>query len=881
MSILRRITNLFHRSKLNEDIEAELRAHIEMRTADNIAAGMLPEKARRDALLRFGNRLAMKERVTAADAHMFLDSLWQDVCYALRILRKSPGFTAVAVLTLALGIGANTAIFSVVDAVILHPLPFKNASRIVTIDGYYARRFVSKPAAQFKWEDWAKGTNTLEDISVYENGDINLAGGSQAMRVRAAEVSENFFDAFGIQPFRGRTFTAHEEDSGLPVAMLSADFWRQHYQADLNLLGKSVVLNGKPFTVIGILPAEFNFPESAEIWLPLPISFHDEMFGGNAFIGAQIARLRSRATITQARAELEAIEQQEDVTAYKYNYAHGIPVGISSLHSKLIGNARTPMLLLFGAAVFVLLIACANVANLLVSRSAGRSREVAIRAALGAGRSRLLQQFLCESLLLALLGGGLGLLCGLWTTAIAQLLIPSSLLYITQMRMDGRVLAFTLTVSVLVGLACGLIPAMRLSKIDSNGALKQASERPSSGLKWRSGNRLRSVLGISEIALALLLLVAAGLFLRSLSRLLDVSPGFQSADLLTARVTLKESKYNDSGRARSQFFEQVLARVKSQQGVHDAAIVNALPFGNVVRVTFGLNIEGRPPFNPDTGRGALFFEVSESYFRTMGIPLLEGRYFSNADAIGAPPAAIISQQMARQCWPNENPLGKHFSFAGAPQPKPFQVVGVVGDIRTFGLGVAPQPAAYFPIRQMSPDDAFLVVQAKRNPAAFVSMVRNAVKLVDKNEPVSSFATMNQLISRSVSAPRVRSIMLGAFGILALALAIVGIYGVMSNAVAERTHEIGVRMALGAQRGHVLRMVIREGMSLAALGIGIGIGGALALTTFLRTMLFEIKTTDPATFVGVSALLLLVALLACYIPARRAMKVDPMVALRYE
>jgi putative ABC transport system permease protein len=810
-----------------------------------------------------------------------MESLLQDIRYALRMLYKSPGFTVVAILTLALGIGANTAIFSVVDAVILRPLPFKDASRIVTIDGYYARRFVQKPTLHAEWADWAKGTKTLEDISIYEDGEINLAGRSQAIRVQAAEVSANFFDALGVQPLRGRTFTEEEEESGAQVALLNAGFWREQYEDDPSVIGKAIELNGKPFTVIGILPTGFNFPKMADIWLPLPRNFNDEMFGGNAFGGSQIARLRSAATIRQARAELEVIEQRENPDAYKYNQSEGIPIVISSLHSVLFGNARTPTLLIFGAAGFVLFIACADVANLLVGRSAGRSKEVAIRAALGASRSRLLQQFLCESVLFALIGGGLGLMCSVWTIAIARLLIPSGLLYITQIGINGRVLAFTFGVSVVVGLACGLIPAMRLSKVNSNGALNERSARAFGRLRLRSHNRLRSMLGISEIALALLMLVGAGLFLRSLGRLLDVSPGFRSANLLTARLTLKEPKYSVSGGARSDFLEQVLARIQSQSGVLDAAAVNALPFGNATSVTFGLDIEGKPPFNPDSGQGALFFEVSENYFHTMGIPLLEGRYFASTDVTGADPVAIVSEEMALQCWPNENPLGKRFSFAGAGGQKPFQVVGVAGDIRNFALGEAPRPAAYFPIRQMAPDDGFLVVQVKSKPTALVSMVRDAVKSVDKNEPISSFATMDRLISQSVSGARIRSIVLGTFGGLALLLAVVGIYAVMSYAVTERTHEIGVRMALGAQRGDVLRMVIREGMVLAGIGIAVGTCGALALTRLLRSLLFDIKPTDAVTFASVAVLLVLVALAACYIPARRATKVDPMVALRYE
>ena len=877
-----RLIGLFNSSARDRELADELESHLQMHIDENIRRGMTPAEARRQALIASGGIEQAKEVYRARRGLPFLETFWQDIRFALRMLRKSPGFTTVAVLTLALGIGANTAMFSVVDGVLLRPLPFKDSSRIVTIEGYFARRLaVKKSDAQFKWKDWTKGTKSLEDISVYEDGDVNLAGKSQAMRVRAAEVSESFFDALGVQPLLGRTFTAEEEESNLGVAILNASFWRERYQADPNLIGKAVELNGKPFTVIGILPTGFNFPESTQIWLPLPTSFNDEMFGGNAFMGAQIARLRAGATIGQARTELEVIEQREDPDTYKYNQAEGIPLEISSLHSKLIGNARTPALLLFGAAVFVLLIACADVANLLVARSAGRSREVAIRAALGAGRRRLLQQFLCESVLLALFGGGLGLLCGLWTIAIARLLIPSGLLYITQVGMNGPVLIFTFGVSVFVGIACGLIPAMRFSKADLNGALKEASGG-AGRFSLRGRNRLRTALGIAEIGLALLLLVGAGLFLRSLGRLLDVNPGFQSDNLLTARVTLKEPKYSHGSGVRSDFFEQVLARIKSQPDVRDAAVVNALPFGNAISVTFGLNIEGKAPFNPDTGQGALFFEVSENYFHSMGIPLLEGRYFTNTDASGATPVAIISQEMALRCWPNENPLGKHFSFAGDTSAlKPFQVIGVVGDIRNFGLGEAPQPAAYFPIRQMPPDDAFIVMQAKSNPMALVGMVRDAVKTVDTNEPISSLATMNQLISHSVSGPRTRSVALTTFGGLALLLAIVGIYGIMSYAVTERTHEIGVRMALGAQHSNVLWMVIREGMLLAAVGIAIGVGGALALTRFLRSLLFEIKPTDAVTFAGVAILLAAVSLAACYIPARRAMKVDPMVALRYE
>ena len=464
---------LFRKGKQDAQLDSELRFHVEQQTADNVAAGMNPDEARRRALAQFGGLEHIKEETRDARGVHFLETLVQDIRYALRMLRKSPGFTAVAILTLAVGIGANTAVFSVVDAVILRPLPFKDASRIVSIEGYYARRFVEKPTLHSEWADWAKGTKTLEDISVYEDGEVNLAGRSQAIRVRAAEVSGNFFDALGVQSLRGRTFTAEEEESAPQVALLNAGFWKEHYGADPNLTGKAIELNGKPFTVIGILPSGFNFPGMAQVWLPLPTNFNNEMFGGNAFVQAQIARLRSGVTIRQARTELEVIEQRENPSLYKYDQAEGIPIVISSLHSVLAGNARTPSLLLFGAAGFVLLIACADVANLLVGRSAGRSKEVAIRAALGAGRSRLLQQFLCESVLFALLGGGLGLICCSWTIAIARMLIPSGLLYITHVGMNGRVLVFTAAVSVLVR------PCLRADSCDApqQSEFKRSAQR--------------------------------------------------------------------------------------------------------------------------------------------------------------------------------------------------------------------------------------------------------------------------------------------------------------------------------------------------------------------------------------------------------------------
>ncbi len=856
-----RLRSLFRRRQADRELDDELRDHVERKAEEYVAKGLPLKEARRQALLEMGGIEKRKEECRDTRRVNWIQDLLQDLRYGLRMLRKSPAFTAVAVLTLALGIGANTAIFSMVDAVMLRSLPFNDPDRVVTV-------WPSAPLARF---NEANGTGTLESAALYGQGDLNLSGEGAAQRIPAAAVSENFFRVFALNPVRGRAFLPSEGHA--PVALLSYGLWRTRYHADPDILGKAVYLNGKAFTVIGVVPEKFDFPAKSEVWLPLPTKPEEVMqvFGGNAFASFEVARLRPHATLEQARLELNAIAQRE------YGSSGTAPrVAVNTLRRSLAGDTRGALLMLFGAGGFVLLIACADLANLLLARGAGRSREIAIRNALGASRSRLMRQFLCESVVLSLMGGGMGLLFAWWTIGSAGALVPARTAFTMHISMNGRALVFTFSIAVLTGILAGLIPALQ-STLNLSEFLKEGSGSSQGGFSLRSRHRMRSLLGISEIALALVLMIGATLFLRSLNRLLDVNPGFQTENILTARVSLLGPKYENEAH-QTAFFRQVLARVRALPSVRVAAFVNAVPLGHTVVAGFPVNVEN-PPKQPPDSLDALYMTVSSDYFRAMGIPLLAGRDFTAGDAAGATRVAIISNSLAQAGWRGENALGQHFAFAGEKQE--CQVVGIVGDVRHFGLSDNAMPEMYFPLAQEHPDDAYLIIHANRDPIALPGTVRDVVHSIDPDEPIASFETMDQLLSRSVAAPRLRTLLLTAFGALALVLALVGLYGVVSYTVAQRTHEIGVRMALGAERRTVLLMVLSYGLRLAIAGVAVGLVGAYFLTRTLSSVLYGIRPIDPVTFVLATLGLTLVVLLASYIPARRAMRVDPMVALRYE
>ena len=785
------------------------------------------------------------------------------------MLRKSPAFTAVAILTLALGIGANTAIFSVVDNILLSPLPFKNPDRVVTIDWAVPAR------------DLPNGTVTLDVAGSYQQGSLNLTGSGSPQRLPAAEISETFFRVFALEPALGRTFSHGDEQPGhAPVVILSRELWKTRYHSDPDILSKIVYLNGKGFTPIGILPERFDFPAKAQIWLPLPPSIEQDVFGGNAFARFQIGRLRAQASPSQVRSEMQVIQQREGASSDSGN-----AVRVQTIRRALAGDTRQAALMLFGAVGFVLLIACADVANLLLSRGAGRIREVAVRRTLGATKSRLLRQFLTESIFLSILGSVVGLLCAWWGILALREMIPARGAFFTPISLNGSVLVFTIILAIGTGIITGLVPAFQSSKSSLSEGLKEGACSSREGFSFGFGAHrgMRSLLGVSEIALALILVVGATLFLRSLGRLLVVPPGFRTENILVARLSLLGPKFQQPSH-RLEFLRQILSRARAVPGVQCAAFANDAPMDTSGMLVAGFYIHSADSNKPvQLGRAAaLDMTASSDYFRTMGIPLLAGRDFNDSDTNPKVPVAIITQSTARTLWPNRNPIGLHFSLEGiSGSNSPIEVIGVIGDVHRFGLDEDTMSEMYFSAAQYPPDETSLVLATRSNPLDFVGTVRQIIQDVDPDEPVSSFATMDQLLSQSVAQPRFRSILLGIFGGLALLLACVGVYSVISYTVAQRTHEIGIRMALGANRRNIAAIVSGYGIRLAVAGLGIGLAGAYFLARLASSFLYGVRPTDPTAFILGSVILAGIVALASYIPARRAMRVDPMVALRHE
>jgi predicted permease len=868
-----RLVGLFRKRQFEKELAEDLQTHLGMLIEENVRKGMTVEEARYAAQRSFGGAEQVKELYRDQRSFRVLEALLQDLRYAVRMLAKRPGFTAVVTMVMALGIGANTAMFSVVNAVLLRPLPFKDPGRLVSINGVYPLAFISTKG-RFEWKVWANGTKTLQDISVYAAGEVNWAGRGEPARIPAVEVSERFFRMLGVYPIRGRTFVSSEESAPRPDAViLSYQLWKIRCGGDPHILGKTVQLDGRPFTVIGMMPEGFDFPAKSQLWLPFPLNFPAHMFGGNTFGETAVARLRHGATIRRGTAELDVIARREGGARY-------LPeLQVIPLQRALVGNIRPALLLLFGAVAVVLLIACADVANLLLSYNIARVREVAIRAALGAGRRRLVRQLLTEGVLLSLGGGAAGIFLGWWAMALARALMPAGTPMVARISMDGWVLLFTCGIAVATGIFAGIIPALRSTAVNLTETLKEggAGSRSSAGLGLL---RLRSAFGVAEIALAFILLAGAVLLIESFARLTSVNPGFETPNLLTTQLTLLGPRYR-SETSMQEFYDRVLQHAQALPGVRSAAFANTIPFTHGW-VMFLLRAQGRPApavLDPEHGSMAIYTVVTPDYFRLIGIPLLRGRSFTPHDTRNATSVAVISQAMARRIWPNQEPIGRRFRFVGADN-RWFQVVGVVGDIRSH-LDMEPQPQVYFPIAQQSENAAFLAVRTFGKPSALVDSLHSIIHSVDKNEPVGSFRTMNEMISESIASPRFRTVLLGIFAGLALMLAITGIYSIMCYSVSQRTHEIGIRMALGAQKKDVVRLVVGQGVVLTVIGSGIGIAGAIGLTRLLSGMLYGVRPTDPLTLLLVSLVLSCVVLLACYMPALRATKLDPLIALRYE
>ena len=890
MSILRRFTNLFHRSELNEDIEAELRAHIEMRTADNIAAGLSPETARRDALVRFGNRVNMKERVTAADAHMFLDSLWQDVCYGLRMLRKSPGFTAVAVLTLALGIGANTALFSVVNGVLLNPLPYPHPDQVVSVASErpgHGEGFISYP----DFQDWVRDNHSFSSLAAYNPITFNLVGQGEPERVSAMEVSSTFFPALGVNPILGRNFSpAEDQTSGAPAVILSGGFWKAKFGGSPDIVGKAINFDGTDYTVVGVIPENFYFCCEAtdfrlsDVYVPLGADkslwmrdrkIHPGIWG--------VGRIKQGVTLAQARADMDGVARSLAATYPDADKDSGI--NVTPLKEEMVQNIRPFLLVLLAAVGFVLLIACVNVANLLLARSRGRAREFAIRAALGASHRRIIRQLLTESILLGVAGGVLGLLLASWGVRAALSVLPSALPRANDVLIDPHVLLFTLAVSLLAGVLFGLTPALRISHPDLHETLKE-------GGRWANATRFRTqgIFVIVEMALAVVLLIGAGLTIRTLVSLWSVSPGFDVHNVLSFKIGFPPSLANgDAAQIRANL-SQITDKIAAAPGIQSVSVMNgAFPMGDLYDLNFWL--DGQPKPATDSAMPlAVWYVVGPSYLNVMKIPLLRGRFLTAQDDVNSPGVCVIDDEFARRYFGNQDPIGRRINFNLVYTQ--LKIVGIVGHVKQLGLAEdasSPiQAQLYASFRQL-PDNITqglvsymgYMVRTQGSPDAFVGSIRDAVRGYNSKVVVFRTETMSSVVARSLASQRFAMILLAVFAAVALALSSIGIYGVISYVTGQRTHEIGLRMALGAQRTDVLKIVLGHGARLAIIGVAIGLVAAAGLTRLMSKILYGVSSTDPFTFGLVAVILTLVALLACYIPARRAMRVDPMVALRYE
>jgi Acidobacterial duplicated orphan permease len=810
-----------------------------------------------------------------------MDTILQDVRYGIRMMRKSPMVTLVAVISLALGISANTVIFSVVNAILLKSLPFHEADRIVLVWGNTPAE--GKDRSQVSAtdvDDWRQQNAVFEDVATYAGWSATLLGEGEPERVYGIQVGDGFFSIMKATPMLGRTFLPEEQEDGKDfVIVLGYGLWQRHFGGDPNIIGQKISLSGKPYTVVGVLPADFQpLPTSlvdprGEFYRPVAEP-RDENERGSRHLRA-IARLKPGVTLAQAQAEMNVITSRLEQEHSRYNTGYG--VRLVSLPEDTVGGLRATLLMLFGAVAFVLLIACANVGNLLLVRSAARQKEIAIRRALGAARIRLARQFLTESVLLALLGGGLGLLLALWGTSLVESIGSKVTPLLASIKIDSRVLGFTFVVAILTGLIFGLAPALHASNPDLNETLKEGGRNSGAGA---SRNRLRSALVMGEVAMALVLLISAGLLIKSVMRLRDVRPGFNAENQLTMSVVLPGAKYPKAAQWVA-FYNQLGERLKTLPGVESAGFTSVLPFSGNFDGR-GLAVEDHPK-PPGEEISVDLYIATPAYLQTMAIPLLKGRALAEQDTDTAPLVALINETMARELWPDQEPLGKRIKFPGSVKnPQPWRtIVGVVGDVKQYGLDRKDPMQIYLSEAQYPTQFMTLVVHTSSDPKSLIAAVRSEIHEMDKDQAVYNIVTMEQLLADSISLRRFSMLLLMIFAGVALMLAGVGIYGVISYSVTQRTHEIGVRMALGASRRDIIRLVVRQGMTMTLAGVGIGLVATFALTRVMESLLFGVSATDPATFIIISVVLTCVALGACFVPARRATRVDPMVALRYE
>jgi putative ABC transport system permease protein len=894
--MLWRIAGFLGHRRPDSDLAAEMEAHLDMKIEENRRRGMSQVEARRQALADLGSIDSARDDFRRQESLPFLETLLHDARYSLRLLRKNPGFTAIAIITLALGIGANSAIFSIVNGVLLRPLPYADPGSLMTVYTVHPnmKKGVASPP---DFRTLRERNHTLESISALYRSTFNLTGSDRPERVMASVVSSEYFTTLGVTPRLGRAFLPQEEKWGAHrVMIVSDDFWRSHLNADPDLSAKKLNLDGESFTVIGVMSPDFYTRDTrVQIWVPMAWKPNDNADSHNNYFADMVGRLKPGVTPAQADADLNSIML---AIAQKFPENKGIGVALEPLRQTWLGSSQPALMILLCAVGLVLLIACVNLANLLFARAAGRQKEVGIRFALGASRARLLRQFITESVLLSLLGGALGLLVAYASLGLLPL-AGDVLPRVGQVRIDGWVLLFTAGVSTITGVLFGVLPALQSSR---SGMLNQSlKEGGRTGHASEGASRLREGLVVGEVALAFVLLIASGLALRSLHRLLHVDGGFATEHILTFVVSLPDSYDPQPDPARqgapprvAAFYRDIVERIEHLPGVKAAGAGSTLPLRGDNWGKFFTPLDRALPTSTDTVPHARYRAVSGHYFQALGIRLIKGRLLDEHDQAGRAPAIVVSESLVRKFWPNQDVIGKQALLSppenlipkelippGAHIPV-FTVVGVVGDVHYDSLDHEPPPAVYGSVFQhdyvSSPRFA---VATEGDPRALILSIRNVLSELDPNLPLAAPFTMEQIISESTAQPWLDTILLGLFGGLAMLLAAVGIFGVMSYSVSQRTSEIGIRMALGAGRGDVLIMVCKQGLLLAAIGLLAGLALAFALTRLISKILFGISPTDPLTFAAIVVVLGLVALLACYIPARRATRVDPMVALRYE